>query len=105
MTEKETLADKEIIELVYNKVYNTMFELMKQEGYKPLVIAAVMMAQSMRLYRTCLEDSDFNSLVEEVVKTLMLFMQSLNNFSDPTSNLLILLIFSTSEKLFCFRID
>tara|TARA_B100000029_G_C17378711_1_gene888859 strand:- start:454 stop:723 length:270 start_codon:yes stop_codon:yes gene_type:complete len=69
MTEKETLADKEIIEIVYNKVYNTMFELMKQEGYKPLVIAAVMMAQSMRLYRTCLEDNDFNSLVEEVIKT------------------------------------
>ena len=67
--DKEKMTDKDVIEVVYNKVYHTILKLMKEEGYKPLVIAGVLMAQSMRLYKTCLEDDDFNGLIDEVVKT------------------------------------
>ena len=35
MTEKETLADKEIIELVYNKVYNTFIKRNVRLGEAP----------------------------------------------------------------------
>ena len=50
-------------------MYQTVLILMKDHDYPPLAIAGVLMAQAMRLYKTCLKDDDFSGMVNAIVET------------------------------------
>ena len=60
---------EDTIKEVYDKMYNTVFMLMQEHDYPPLAIAGVLMAQAMRLYKTCLEEEDFSGIVNAIVET------------------------------------
>lgn len=58
------LTPDEINDL-YQKVFAVSIKLINS-GEKPLNLASVLLAQSMRLYRTCLTEEDFLLMVEAI---------------------------------------
>jgi hypothetical protein len=61
MSEKD--PDQAIVEL-YDKIYQFAGENFGE--YDPLAVAAVMMATSLRIYKTGLPDEDFDKMVQHV---------------------------------------
>ena len=58
--------EEKLLEL-YDKLFDINIKL--SEEYTPMVVAGVLLAQAMRLYRTLLEDEEFTSMVEVIGET------------------------------------
>ncbi len=61
------LSPEEIDDL-YQRVFAISVKLMNN-GEKPLNLAGVLLAQAMRLYKTCLSEEDFLLMVEAITDT------------------------------------
>lgn len=61
------LSPEEIDDL-YQRVFAISVKLMNN-GEKPLNLAGVLLAQAMRLYKTCLSEEDFLLMVEAIKDT------------------------------------
>ena len=68
-----------------NTVYNEVFRLMTRLciDHDPLAVSGVMLAQSLRLYKTSLPIEDFDLLIEEVMATVK---DDIKPFDMPTLN-------------------
>ena len=68
-----------------NKVYNEVFRLMTRLciDHDPLAVSGVMLAQSLRLYKTSLPIEDFDLLIEEVMATVR---EDIKPFDIPRLN-------------------
>ena len=68
-----------------NKVYNEVFRLMTRlcVDHDPLAVSGVMLAQSLRLYKTSLPIEDFDLLIEEVMATVR---EDIKPFDIPRLN-------------------
>jgi hypothetical protein len=55
-----------------NAVYNEVFRLMTRlcRDHDPLAVSGVMLAQSLRLYKTSLPIDDFDLLLDEIMATI-----------------------------------
>lgn len=49
---------------MYHQLHELMGEWMLEGGATPMPVAAVMMTTALRLYRTCLNDEDFNKMMD-----------------------------------------
>lgn len=61
--------DEENLEIAYRKFEKLTEELCKDGEHAPLVVAGVMMAQAMRIYKTALPNEDFDRLIETILES------------------------------------
>ena len=68
-----------------NEVYNEVFRLMTRlcRDHDPLAVSGVMLAQSLRLYKTSLPIDDFDLLLDEIMATIK---NDIKPFDAPTLN-------------------
>ena len=68
-----------------NVVYNEFFRLMTRlcRDHDPLAVSGVMLAQSLRLYKTTLPIDDFDLLLDEIMATIK---NDIKPFDSPTLN-------------------
>lgn len=59
------MKNKEAIDEVYSTILNKIDNLLDE--HDPLVIAAVMMAQSMAIYRTALSEEDYDTMIKSIL--------------------------------------
>ena len=59
------MTNDDQIEELYQKIMYNVSTLLRE--YDPLAVAAVMMAQSLSMYRTTLSEDDYNSMVQGIV--------------------------------------
>ena len=74
--------DEEKLEIAYRKFEKLTEELCKNGEHAPLEVAGVMMAQAMRIYKTALEDEEFERLVETILES----RNGITPFQKPTIN-------------------
>jgi hypothetical protein len=64
-TEREPMKNNDQIDQVYTTLLDKIDLLL--EDHDPLMIAAVMMAQSMAIYRTALSEDDYNTMMTSIL--------------------------------------
>ena len=74
--------NEEKLEKAYRRFEKLAEELVKDGKHGPLEIAGIMMAQSMRIYKTALPDEEFERLVETILES----RNRITPFQKPTIN-------------------
>lgn len=59
------MIEDENLEALYHKFWDMNGKLIA-EGFHPLEIAGILVAQSLAIYKTVLSDEDFNSIVDRI---------------------------------------
>lgn len=58
------MTDRYNLEEIYKTILNTTNDLLTE--HDPLAIAACMMSQALSIYRTSLEEEDYNKIVDSI---------------------------------------
>jgi len=61
----DTSDDKEL-SIVYNLVFEETARLIVEEKYKVQIVAATLLAQALRLYKSCLKNNDFERMINSI---------------------------------------
>lgn len=77
LLEKITMNEKEQLQEVYNQLLLAVSELVQE--YDPLMIAAIMMTQSLSMYKTALNDVEFDLMVDSILSQ----KDKVKRFSPP----------------------
>jgi hypothetical protein len=71
------MNEKEQLQEVYNQLLLAVSELVQE--YDPLMIAAIMMTQSLSMYKTALNDVEFDLMVDSILSQ----KDKVKRFSPP----------------------
>lgn len=61
--------DKKLQE-VYNRIYELSSQIIIKETVDPQIVAATLMAQALKLYKSILSEDDFKKMVETITESV-----------------------------------